>query len=141
VQRSRGVSGEWQLGVALMSLTCTALWHWSEQGRSKNVRMSLCEGFLSTRPLRTCGCRPLVRTRAANNLDFGVTHCRSRSSVWVFFEFVSCTFAEGLENLLLGRITCWDLLIATNGCQQDENSMQVAQVWTTCKVVKATAMA
>jgi hypothetical protein len=39
----------------------------------------------------------------------------------------------GLKSSLLGRIACWDLLIATNGCQQDENSMQVVQVWTTLK--------
>jgi hypothetical protein len=61
---------------------------------------------------------------------------------WVFFEFVSCAFAvEGLKSSLLDRITCWDLVSATNGCQQDDSSIQVAQVRTTCKEVKATVMA
>jgi hypothetical protein len=48
---------------------------------------------LSTRPLRTCGSWQLVHTRAGKNFDLAATLIRSRSSPWVFFEFVSCAFA------------------------------------------------
>jgi hypothetical protein len=73
------------------------------------------EGLSATRPLRTCGSRLLVRTRAANKLDFAVTPSRSRISTWMFFELVSCAFANaGHESSLRGRIAFRNLLFATN---------------------------
>jgi hypothetical protein len=63
-----------------------------------------------------------VCTHTVNILNFTITLSRSRSSAWVFFEFVSSAFAvKRFNSSLLGRI----LLIATHSCQQDDSSMQV----------------
>jgi hypothetical protein len=40
---------------------------------------------------------------------------------------------EGLKRSLLGRISLWNLLIATHNGWLDKISMQVSQVRTTCK--------
>jgi hypothetical protein len=69
-----------------------------------------------------------------SQLGFTVTLCRSRSSTSVFFEFMSCAFAdEGLKALCLAGSP---IASATNSCKQVESSMQVAQAWTMCKLVK-----
>jgi hypothetical protein len=62
-----------------------------------------------------CGIRPLVRTCAANQIDFAVTLSRSRSTAWVFFEFVSCAFAGCRAN----KLTAWqDHLFESAYCDQ-----------------------
>jgi hypothetical protein len=69
---------------------------------------------------------------------FDVATSRSRSSAWVFFEFVNCAVAdEGLKSSLRSS---WNLLNTISICQQDEISMQVVQVLTTC-MFKAAVMA